>query len=194
MSRHDPSQTSHYITNDWYQALVDGYSDWQRDEAEITDLATRDAIRRLLEKEARLLDEIRLDDWLALYVPECAYWVPATLHGGDPRREIAVCFDDRRRLEDRIFRLQNDYAWSQRPVSRTARMLSGITVYATGDDDVVMARASFYTTEFHDGDWRKYTGWYGHRLRRAGEGWAIEVKQVNLIDCDQNLRNLSVIL
>ena len=34
----------------------------------------------------------------------------------------------------------------------------------------------------------------GHRLRRSGDGWDILVKQVNLIDCDQNLRNLSVIL
>ena len=108
MKRETPSQKSYYVSDEWYQSLVDGYQDWQHSEAEITDLNTRDLIRQLLEKEACLLDETRLDDWLALYVPECAYWVPASLNQGDPRKEIAVCFDDRRRLEDRIFRLQND--------------------------------------------------------------------------------------
>jgi benzoate/toluate 1,2-dioxygenase beta subunit len=148
----------------------------------------------VLEKEARLLDQIQLDDWLSLYAPECLYWVPATPGGGDPRREIAVSFDDRRRLEDRIFRLQNDYAWSQQPGSRTSRLVSNVTVFSTKDPDVVMVRSNFLTTEFQAGDIRQYTGWTGHRLRRAGKGWKILVKQVNLINCDQNLRNPSIVL
>lgn len=190
----DPSLSSYYVGDDFYQKLVDDYADWQTDEAEITDVALRDSCRRLLEKEARLLDQDRLDDWLGLYAPECLYWVPATPHGGDPRKEIAVCFDDRRRLEDRIFRLNNDFAWSQRPRSRTARLISNTTVYSTKDPAEFMVRSTFYTSEFQAGDWRKYTGWYGHRIREVGAGWEILVKQVNLIDCDQNLRNLSVIL
>ncbi len=190
----DPSLSSYYVSDDYYQSLVENFTGWQSDDAEVTDLAVRDSVRRVLEKEARLLDDHRLDDWLALYVPECLYWVPATPHGGDPRMEIAVCFDDRRRLEDRIYRLKNEFAWSQQPRSRTARLISNVTVYKTADADKVMVRSTFYTTEFQAGDWRKYTGWYGHRLRRSGDGWDILVKQVNLIDCDQNLRNLSVIL
>jgi benzoate/toluate 1,2-dioxygenase beta subunit len=190
----DPSLSSYYVSDDYYQALVENFTGWQTDEAEITDPARRDSCRRMLEKEARLLDQDRLDDWLALYAPECLYWVPATPHGGDPRREIAVCFDDRRRLEDRIFRLDNEFAWSQRPRSRTARLISNVTVYATGDGTEFMVRSTFLTSEFQAGDRRSYTGWYGHRLRETGAGWEILVKQVNLIDCDQNLRNLSVIL
>jgi benzoate/toluate 1,2-dioxygenase beta subunit len=192
--QHDPSLSSYYVGDDFYQALVDNFTGWQTDDAEITDPALRDSCRRLLEKEARLLDQDRLDDWLALYAPECLYWVPATPHGGDPRREIAVCFDDRRRLEDRIFRLDNDFAWSQQPRSRTARLISNTTVYSTGVAAEFMVRSTFFTSEFQAGDNRTYTGWYGHRIREQGDGWEILVKQVNLIDCDQNLRNLSVIL
>ncbi|MBT5179864.1 MAG: aromatic-ring-hydroxylating dioxygenase, partial [Rhodospirillaceae bacterium] len=130
---------------------------------------------------------------------ECLYWVPASLDGGDPRREVAVSFDDRRRMEDRVFRLDTDHAWSQQPVSRTARLVSNVTVYATdAADDVFMVRSNFLTTEFQAGDKRIYTGWYGHQLRRLGnsngESWQILVKQVNLIDCDQNLRNPSIVL
>ena len=121
-------------------------------------------------------------------------YLPATQGGGDPRREIAVSFDDRRRLEDRIFRLQNDYAWSQQPVSRTARLVSNVSVFRTGNKDVFMIRSTFLTTEFQDGDIRQYTGWTGHRLRREGGSWEILVKQVNLINCDRNLRNPSIVL
>jgi len=192
--QHDPSLTSHYIGDDFYQALVDNFTDWQTDALEAADPGLRDSCRMALEKEARFLDRNRLDDWLSLYAPECLYWVPATPSGGDPRREIAVSFDDRRRLEDRIYRLQNDYAWSQQPASRTARLVSNVSVFRTEDADVYMTRSTFLTTEFQDGDIRQYAGWNGHRLRRAGNGWDILVKQVNLINCDRNLRNPSIVL
>lgn len=191
---HDPSLTSFYVSDDFYQRLVDTFADWQGDAAEVTDVNVRDACRRLLEREARYLDQIRLDDWLALYAPECVYWVPATPHGGDPRKEIAVSFDDRRRMEDRVFRLKNDFAWSQRPQSRTARIVSNVTVFAGPDDASLMVRSSFLTSEFQAGDKRVYAGWNGHWLRRKGEGMEIVAKQVNLIDCDQNLRNPSIVI
>ncbi|HSM19224.1 MAG TPA: aromatic-ring-hydroxylating dioxygenase subunit beta, partial [Hyphomicrobiales bacterium] len=118
IAQHDPSLTSHYVGNEFYEKLVADFADWRREERESDDPALRDSCRRLLEREARLLEELRLDDWLALYAPECLYWVPTTPDGGDPRREVAVAFDDRRRLEDRVYRLQLAHAWSQRPPSR----------------------------------------------------------------------------
>lgn len=190
----DPSLSSYYVGDAFYQKLVDAYTDWQKDDTEIADLAVRDSCRRLLEREARYLEQNRLDDWLALFVPECVYWGPATPHGGDPRREIANFFDDRRRMEDRVFRLKNDFAWSQRPMSRTNRLITNVTVFATGDDSIVMVRSSFLIAEFQAGDKRMYTGWNGHRLQRKGDGWEILAKQVNLIDCDRNLRNPSIVL
>lgn len=193
-SKPDPSRSSYYVGNRFYQELVDNFTGWQSDEAEVKDAGRRDEFRALLEREARLLDEGRYDDWLALYAPECAYWVPSAPDGGDPRRSVAVSFDDRRRLEDRVFRIQSDYAWSQNPHSRTSRIVSNVTAFATADSDVFMIRSNFLTTEFQAGDYRSYAGWSGHRVVRRGDGWAVTVKQVNLINCDQNLRNPSIVL
>jgi benzoate/toluate 1,2-dioxygenase beta subunit len=191
---HDPSRTSYYVTDAFYRELVEDFSDWQRDELAIADAAVRDGFRLLLEREARLLDELRFDEWLALYAPECIYWVPASPERGDPRREVAISFDDRRRMEDRIFRLRTGYAWSQAPKSRTVRMITNVEVFATLRDDARMVRSNFLISEFRPDGTRFLSGWCGHRCVRDGDRWLIEVRQVNLIDCDQNLRNPSIVL
>ena len=189
----DPSLSSYYVGH-FYRDLIDDFTDWQSDDAEIRDLAMRESCRMLLEREARLLDQARHDEWLEMYAPECLYWVPASPGGGDPSRDVAVAFDDRRRLGDRIFRLASGHAWSQQPPSRTSRLVSNVAVFATNDPAVVMTRSNFLTTELQAGDIRTHAGWTGHRLRRRGDGWEIVVKQVNLINCDQNLHNPSITL
>jgi benzoate/toluate 1,2-dioxygenase beta subunit len=120
--------------------------------------------------------------------------VPTTPEGGDPRREVAISFDDRRRMEDRIFRLRTGYAWSQAPKSRTVRMISNVEVFATGREAVRMIRSNFLISEFRVDGTRHLSGWCGHRFVHHGGQWLIAVRQVNLIDCDQNLRNPSIVL
>jgi len=190
----DPSRSSYYVDDALYRRLIADFSDWQDDQRAVGDLAVRDRFRRLLVREARLLDQLRYEDWLALYAPECIYWVPATPNGGDPRREIAVMFDDRRRLEDRIYRLRSGFAWSQAPASRTVRLVSNVEVFAAAREEARMLRSNFLISEFWGDEIRVLTGWAGHRVLQDGSGWKIQAKQVNLIDCDQCIRNPSIIL
>ena len=192
---HDPSISSYYVNEQFYQRLVDSFTDWQKDELAIEQADERDRFRLLIEKEARLLDQLRFDEWLAMYAPECVYWVPGTPQAGDPRREIAISFDDRRRMEDRIYRLRTGYAWSQAPKSRTVRMISNVEVFATAESTVRMVRSNFLISEFRVDGTRFLSGWCGHRFaQRDDRRWEIQVRQVNLIDCDQNLRNPSIVL
>jgi 3-phenylpropionate/cinnamic acid dioxygenase small subunit len=193
-SAHDPSISSHYVTDRLYSDLVKSFRDWQRDERMVRGPEARDEFRALLEREARLLDQLRFDEWLAMYAPECIYWVPGTPEGGDPRREIAICFDDRRRMEDRIYRLRTGYAWSQAPKSRTVRMISNVEVFDTDSSGARMVRSNFLISEFRVDGTRFLSGWCGHRFVQSGQDWQIQVRQVNLIDCDQNLRNPSIII
>ena len=190
----DPSRSSYYVSDALYRELIENFSDWQKDERAIADLAVRDQFRMLLEREARLLDQLRYEDWLALYARECIYWVPGTPEAGDPRREIAISFDDRRRMEDRIYRLRTGYAWSQAPKSRTVRMVSNVEVFRTRQDNARMVRSNYLISEFRPDGTRILSGWCGHRFLRDGERWLIAVRQVNLIDCDQNLRNPSIVI
>jgi 3-phenylpropionate/cinnamic acid dioxygenase small subunit len=191
---HDPSLSSYYVSDALYQELVESFSDWQRDELAITDPSQRDRFRMLIEREARLLDQLRFDEWLSMYAPECIYWVPGTPEAGDPRREITISFDDRRRMEDRIYRLRTGYAWSQAPKSRTVRMISNVEVFSTQQSSIRMVRSNFLISEFRVDGTRFLSGWCGHRFIESARSWQIRVRQVNLIDCDQNLRNPSIVL
>jgi len=191
---HDPSLSSYYVNDAFYRELVESFSDWQRDDLAVADPVERDRFRMIIEKEARLLDQLRFDEWLALYSPECVYWVPGTPEAGDPRREIAISFDDRRRMEDRIYRLRTGYAWSQAPKSRTVRMISNVEVFAAKQGAARMVRSNYLISEFRVDGTRLLSGWCGHRFIARDGRWEIQVRQVNLIDCDQNLRNPSIVL
>jgi 3-phenylpropionate/cinnamic acid dioxygenase small subunit len=162
----DPSRSSYYISDALYRDLIANFSEWQDDALAVTDVFVRDEFRQLLEREARLLDQLRYDEWLAMYAPECVYWVPSTPNRGDPRREIAIMFDDRRRVE----------------------------VFSTACADKRMLRSNFLISEFWGDETRQLTGWAGHRVARGEGGWKITAKQVNLIECDQSIRNPSIIL
>ncbi len=190
----DPSRSSYYVNDAFYRELIANFSNWQDDARAVTDVAMRDEFRRLLEREARLLDQLLYDEWLKMYAAECVYWVPSTPKAGDPRREISVMFDDRRRLEDRIYRLRTGFAWSQAPASRTVRLITNVEVFAAARDDSRMLRSNFLISEFWGNETRVLTGWAGHRILRDGAEWKIQAKQVNLIDCDQCIRNPSIIL
>lgn len=190
----NPSRYSYYVSDAFYSELVAAYTDWQRDDLLVDDIAVRERFRMLLEREARLLDRFLYEEWLELYLPEFVYWVPSTPDGGDPRTEIAVTFDDRRRTEDRIFRFRTGYAWSQAPPSRTVRMIGNVEVFRTATSDTFMVRSNFIINEFWDNTTRMLTGCAGHRVMQTDGRWLIQCKQVNLIDCDQSLRNPSIIL
>jgi benzoate/toluate 1,2-dioxygenase beta subunit len=181
-----------YVDDRFYSDLVQAFKDWDRPELEVKDPAIRDECRRLLEREARLLDQGRFEEWLGLYAEQCIVWVPAAETAGDPRREVAIYFDDRRRLEDRIFRLRTGSAWSQVPASRCVRQVTNVEVFRAGAEGEkrLMVRSNLLMTEFRSGETRLIAAWCAHRLA----GGRIEAKQINLIDRDQSLRNPSVLL
>ena len=137
MSGRDPSRASWYVGDAFYRDLAAAFTDWAREDRAVADPALRDRCAQLLAREARLLDERKFEDWLGLFAPECLYWVPGT-PGGDPRKEVAVCFDDRRSLEGRVYRLRTGYAWSQVPASRTARVVGNVEVFRTSEPSTLM--------------------------------------------------------
>lgn len=154
----------------------------------------KDEAERVLLKEARLLDELRLEEWLSLYSKKCLYWIPTIPGGGDPRKEVSIAFDDRRRLEDRVYRIRTGYAYSQLPLSRTRRMITNIEVTEGSNENELLIRSNFCLHEFRVGVLRSFAGWTGYKLQKENDDWKIAMKMVNLIDSDQAHKNLTFML
>ena len=104
-------------------------------------------------------------------------------------------FDDRRRLEDRVFRLSTGFAWSQAPSSRTVRMVSQCRGFRRPQTPTQrMVRSNFLINEFWDDETRVLAGWAGHRVPQDRRRLENLGQAGQLLDCDQCIRNPSIIL
>ncbi len=193
--RYDPP--SHYVIAAYYDWLMHASGDLSSAIRTQENVASplRHEIESLLSTEARLLDQHAFDAWLDRYSEECAYWIPAAYPARDPRESVTLEFHDRRRLLDRVARLQTGLAYSQWPASRTARVYSGLEIWSGADrNDEWRARYNFTLIESRSGVNRLLAGWNGFVIRRTPSGLKIILKQINLIDCDHAQGNNSFFL
>ena len=135
--------------------------------------------------EARLLDEGRFDEWLALFTSDAWYWVPSQPGQANPRDTISLIYDDRRLLETRVRRLASPRIYSQEPPSRTSRMIGNVTIEeAAPDEEACTVRSKCQVLEYRREAQRLFAGTCFHRLVRAGSGIQIAWKRVDLVNCD----------
>lgn len=132
----------------------------------------------LVHREARLLDEQRWDEWLALYLEDCEYWMPAWKADGtltsDPRTELShIYYASRAGLEDRVVRIRSGKSAASTPTPRTAHIVGSVLPLESRADCLLLgsswachvffprsheSHAFFGRTEhelaLRDGDWR----------------------------------------
>ena len=155
---------------------------------------SREEAELLLIEECRLIDERRFDDWLALFTPDCRYWLPIT--DGDPDVEPSLIYDDYTRMKERVFRLCNTRAPSQDPPARTLHSVSNVRVL-----DGSRVEAALTVFEFRPGDpsqiglgqQRVFAGKVEFLLE-GGPDWRIKLKKLWLLDRDAPHYNLTFIL
>ncbi len=144
--------------------------------------------QQIISLEAALLDERRWDEWLALLLPDCEYWVPTWLSEAalatDPETQLShIYYASRAPLVDRIQRIQSARAAAVVPLRRSAHALTN-TLLEAWDGEHIDARSVFTC---HNYDPRGNTvdvlfGWTRHRLRRTPEGWRIARKKIGLMN------------
>jgi 3-phenylpropionate/cinnamic acid dioxygenase small subunit len=104
-------------------------------------------VERFLYREARLLDERRYDDWLALMSFDILYRAPVRIarEGKDDVvgiDELHHFDDDYGQLELRVQGLQVRSAWAEIPPSRTRRLVTNVSVEPLEDEDLRARRSS----------------------------------------------------
>src|SRR5688572_32599558 len=101
--------------------------------------AERQAVADFLYQEARLADEARYPEWLALWTDDGVYWVPATTDAAaSPETHLSHIYDNRARLDTRIKLLQTGYRYSQEPASLMRRLISNVEVTAADGGEIAV--------------------------------------------------------
>ncbi|MBL4639716.1 MAG: hypothetical protein JKY57_04220 [Kordiimonadaceae bacterium] len=174
-------EPSYYLTQEYYEKLMC----WRREAESFspTDSITlQAACTAILNLEARLLDTRRFEEWLNLYSEDCVYWLPAYLNV-DPRENVNVAFDDRRRLEDRIIRLETGFAHNQSPDRRLRRLVSNIEAWEAEDGKTRRVMAKEHVFEHRTGTHMiDYVVALDYWLTLTEQGWRIKVKYAELIN------------
>ncbi|MFB3060380.1 MAG: aromatic-ring-hydroxylating dioxygenase subunit beta [Candidatus Binatia bacterium] len=149
----------------------------------------RQQIEGFIYREARLMDEHRYDEWLALWTDDAVYWVPSNNDELDPMQSVSIIYDDRGRISDRINRLKSGMAYAQKPPSRMRRVVSNLEVEEGGNDEVTVY-SNFVLTEIRRGIRNIWSGRTVHRLRMENGDLKMGFKKVLLLENDTEIPSL----
>lgn len=155
---------------------------------------SKDLVERFLYREARLMDEHRYADWLALWIEgEACYWVPCNEDDIDPRHEVSIIYDDRDRLVQRIERLISGSVLAQDPKPRMRRLVSNIEIIKEKGTELTI-ESNFILTVAKRDTQQIWAGRSIHELRRDGESFRIARKKVLLVNADQEMPLLQFLI
>ncbi|HJU20107.1 MAG TPA: 3-phenylpropionate/cinnamic acid dioxygenase subunit beta [Stellaceae bacterium] len=170
-------------------------------------------IEQFLYREARLLDERRFDDWLALFTDDVRYWMASRSNRYpksskaiailDPARyveddvtgadELAVMDETKETLAARIARLATGMAWAEDPPSRTRHFVANVEVEPGEADAELKVYSNFIVYRSRaESEEDFYVGARQDVLRREGGAWKIARRRLVL---DQNVlsaKNVSI--
>jgi len=152
----------------------------------------RERVEEFLFHEAKLIDEYRYEEWLALWTEDGLYWVPCNADDADPARQAMIIYDNRARLEERIYRLTSGAAWAQQPRSRTRRLISNVEVKAS--DGSYAVESNCIIAELRRSRQDIFAARMIHTLRPAGESFRIAFKKVLLLNNDEAIDNLTFLV
>jgi benzoate/toluate 1,2-dioxygenase subunit beta len=146
------------------------------------------AIEKLLYLEARLLDEGRFEEWLALFTSDAVYWIPAGRPNIDPNEHVSIVYDTRREMERRVARLESGFAYAEDPPSRTHRLVSNIEIDPPADGHTgVIACTVMVLFALTKHKYSIHSARCEFRLRYNDPNWKIERKKVGLLRSDEAL-------
>ena len=144
--------------------------------------------------EARLLDERRFEEWESLFTADGIYWVPATPNQESPRNHVALFYDNRLSMRERVMRLRHPEIHAQTPPSRTCHLVTNVRLESVdGDANEYVVFSNVMMLEYRPGwEQQTYGGHNLHTLCREKGKLKIKQKRVNLINCDAVMPAISV--
>lgn len=115
-------------------------------------MALRQEVEEFLYREARLLDERRLTEWLDLLAEDIFYYMPIrrnikfgdwNLEFSDPESEISYFDETKDILEGRVRQINTGVHWAEEPVSRFEHIITNVEITRDAGDEVEVASKFF---------------------------------------------------
>ena len=141
--------------------------------------------------EAALIDTQKLQDWEQLFADDGHYWMPLTPGQTDPILQGSLMYEDKLLLQIRIERFFGKRTFSQLPHTRCHHLLQAPRI--TARDDATgrySLRTAFHFVETRRDEQALYAGWVTHELVRIDGRLRIQLKRVDLLNCDAALPNI----
>ena len=149
-------------------------------------------IEQFLFQEARLLDQQRYEEWLALYTEDATYWVPLEQDQQEALETSSIIRDDKTLLELRVRQARHPRAFARQPLARTVHQVGNVMVGAEENSEVDVA-STLQVVEYRAERQRLWGATVLHRLRRAQGGWMIASKRVDLVNSEAELDGIAIL-
>lgn len=165
------------------------------------DMALWFRVQAFLHREARLLDDRHLREWVDLFDDDLRYWMPLVTNrtgrevGQELSRfgEVAHFDEDKTSLVNRVRRLSTGMAWAESPPSRTRHLVTNVEVMQTLDDGTLQVRSCFLLYRSHlEYDGEVFSGRRQDRLRPHGDAWRICEREIVLDHAVVTQKNLGI--
>jgi 3-phenylpropionate/cinnamic acid dioxygenase small subunit len=148
-----------------------------------------------VQHEARLIDEQRFDEWLALFTPDARYWMPLEMDQTDPILHNSLFYDDLVLLRIRVERLKGAKTYSQKPKSRCHHLLQTPVVEAIDHDAGCFETwTPFHYLETRLDEQTLFAGWSRHSLVLEEGALRIRQKRVDLVNPDSAFGNIQLFM
>ncbi|MET0184502.1 MAG: aromatic-ring-hydroxylating dioxygenase subunit beta [Achromobacter sp.] len=160
---------------------------------------SNDALIDFVYREARLLDELDFEPWLALFTEDGHYWMPLARDQQDARLHASLMYEDKLLLRVRVERLTGQRTFSQQPKSRCHHLLQQPTVEhdhpaADPGSGRYVVRTAFHYVETRLDTQTLFAGWATHHLVATPQGLRIHLKRVDLVNCDAAFGNIQLFM
>lgn len=140
----------------------------------------RAEVEKFLYREAALLDDWDLDEWITLFTEDARYYVPCNdAPQGDAARDLMLIDDTMFRLRARVERLNSRKAHREYPHSNTSHQITNVRL-GEAEGDELTVRAEFSVWRFRAERAMCYVGRYTYRLRIVDDELRIVMKHCML--------------
>lgn len=153
---------------------------------------SRDQLIDFIYDEARMLDEGRYDDWLALWLDDGHYWMPLDYKQTDPHLVTSLLYEDMFMLRLRVERLNGARTFSQKPKSRCHHVIQRPFVDVVEEDRFVTNTSMHYVETRLDEQFLLALTAI-HELRLVDGALRIASKRVDLLNSDAAFGNIQLL-